>query len=368
MKELYVGLISGTSADGIDAVLLEVEAESIRVVNSLCTPYPPALRQRVLDLARAPSVVPEDLGQTDVVLGLSFANAALALIQKAGVDASDIRAIGCHGQTIRHRPDLEQPFTMQIGDPNQIVAKTGITTVADFRRKDMALGGQGAPLVPAFHEAAFGAANETRAVVNLGGIANLTVLAAGHAVAGFDTGPGNCLLDQHIYKVRGDDFDAQGAWSATGQPDAELLEHLLTDEYFKAGAPKSTGPEYFNLEWLAAKQRVGGTAVRDAALQATLASLTAQSVATAIRANAPDTRLVLLCGGGVHNTDLVGHLGQCMPGIQISSTDLLGVDPDYVEGAAFAWLACQTLHGRQGNVPAATGASAGTILGAIYPA
>ncbi len=368
MKELYIGLISGTSADGIDAVLLEVSAASMTVSRSICVPYPPALRERVVALARAPLLAAADLGQTDAVLGESFANAALALISAAGIAASDVRAIGCHGQTIRHCPDTEQPFTMQIGDPNQIVARTGITTVADFRRRDMALGGQGAPLVPAFHEAAFAVANETRAIINLGGIANISVLAAGRAVAGFDTGPGNCLLDQHSAQERGEAFDAQGAWSAAGEADTELLAHLLRDPFFAAEAPKSTGPEYFNLEWLNAKQREIGSNVAGAALQATLAELTARSVAAAINDYAQGSQLVLLCGGGAHNTDLVRRLSHCLPGAQISSTGLLGIDPDYVEGAAFAWLACQTLHGRPGNVPAATGASKISVLGAIYPA
>ncbi|NNF52326.1 MAG: anhydro-N-acetylmuramic acid kinase [Gammaproteobacteria bacterium] len=368
MPDLYIGLISGTSADGVDAVLLEVSGESVRILHSLCEPYALPLRQRVLELARSPALSVENLGQTDVVLGRFFASAALKLISAAGIEKNDVRAIGSHGQTIRHCPSAELPFTMQIGDPNQIAAITGITTVADFRRRDMALGGQGAPLVPAFHEAAFGASSETRTVVNLGGIANVTVLAAGRATAGFDTGPGNCLLDQHISAERGASFDSEGAWSAQGSPDNELLVQFMRDPYFEKMPPKSSGPEYFNLAWVAAHQRQCGTSVQGAALQASLAELTARSVGSAIKAHAPSSQLVLLCGGGAHNADLVKRLGKSLPGVQVSSTALLGVDPDFVEAAAFAWLACQSLHGRPGNVPAATGASATAVLGAMYPA
>lgn len=368
MSELYIGLISGTSADGIDAALLEVSATEMRVVHGLTVPYPDALRQRVLELANASAISPEDLGQTDAVLGKSFASAALTLLEAAGVKPQEVRAIGSHGQTIRHRPDLQQPFTWQIGDPNQIAARTGIATVADFRRRDMALGGQGAPLVPGFHAAAFGAGQETRVVANIGGIANITVLAAGSASAGFDTGPGNCLLDQYASKALNQRFDDQGSWAASGQPDAALLAQLLSDPYFAAPAPKSSGPEYFNLAWLGSHKRAANLGTAGPDLQATLAELSAQSLAAAVKSHAPDAQLLLLCGGGTQNADLVKRLGRSLPAMQISSTALLGIDPGFVEAAAFAWLAQQALHGRSGNVPPATGASAAAVLGAIYPA
>ncbi len=368
MTQLYIGLISGTSADGIDAALLETSGERLRVLHAHTTPYPESLREHVLALARAAQLIPEDLGQTDRVLGRSFANAALALLGDAGLQAGEISAIGMHGQTIRHRPDLQEPFTWQIGDPNQVAALTGITTVADFRRRDMALGGQGAPLVPAFHRAAFASANETRAVLNLGGIANLTVLNPANADAGFDTGPANCLLDQHAARHDQGRFDSDGSWAAQGQVCKPLLEQLLSDPYFALPPPKSTGPEYFNLEWLAAHQQAGEFGASGADLQATLAELTVQSAASAVRQHAPDARLLIICGGGVHNTDLVNRLARALPGMQISNASLLGIDADYVEAAAFAWLAQRTLAGLPGNVPGATGASGPAVLGAIYPA
>lgn len=368
MSTLYIGLISGTSADGIDAALLDTSDGRLQVVHALTTAYPESLREHVLGLASAGQFQPEDLGQTDRVLGRSFANAALALLDAAGLKAKDISAIGLHGQTIRHRPALQEPFTWQIGDPNQVVTLTGITTVADFRRRDMALGGQGAPLVPAFHQAAFAAETETRVVLNLGGIANLTVLEPGDGVSGFDTGPANCLLDQHVARDRQEPFDRDGGWAARGQPSEPLLKQLLSDPYFALPPPRSTGPEYFNLQWLAAHQQAAGLAESDADLQATLAELTVRSVADAVRKHAPDARLLIVCGGGVRNTDLLKRLARALPGLQISSASLLGIDADYVEAAAFAWLAQRTLAGLPGNVPAATGARGAAILGAIYPA
>ena len=368
MSELFIGLMSGTSVDAIDAALLDTSGDTFRIDDVLSVPYPDGMRARILALASAPAASLDELGQLDGALGQLFGQAANRLIDAAGVRRQDIGAIGSHGQTIRHRPGGTQPFTLQIGDPNQIAQATGITTVADFRRRDMALGGQGAPLVPAFHQAAFGVAGEARSVVNIGGIANLTVLAADGRVHGFDTGPGNVLLDQWIAKSRGLPLDQDGHWADSGTVDDALLGSLLNDPYFCAPVPKSTGPEFFNLAWLEAHMQAAPAARRDMDVQATLAELTAASIALAVQAEAPDARLVLVCGGGSHNSDLLARLVRKLPGRQVSDTSLLGVDPDFVEAAAFAWLARETLAGRPGNVPAATGARSAAVLGGIYPA
>lgn len=360
--------MSGTSVDSIDAALLETDGNSCKVIHALCVPFGEAARDRILALANAASAELDELGQVDRMLGESLGAAANALIESARVRRGDVRAIGSHGQTIRHRPTLQTPFTLQIGDPNQVVHATGITTVADFRRRDMALGGQGAPLVPAFHKAAFGRAGETRAVVNIGGIANLTALDADGGVRGFDTGPGNALLDRWIARCRELPMDTGGRWAASGTVDEALLEHLLDDPYFPAPAPKSTGPEHFNLDWLAARAGACRSKAEGADMQATLAELTAASIAQAVAAEAPEARLVLLCGGGSHNDDLVERLARRLPGRRVADTSLSGIDPDFVEAAAFAWLARQTLAGRPGNVPQATGAESASVLGAIYPA
>lgn len=367
LTDLYMGLMSGTSADGIDAALLDMADGSPTLVHSVSLTYPPDLRRRIVEMASATTTRLEDLGQLDHVLGQAFADAAIQLIAEAGIAADDVRAIGCHGQTVRHRPALESPFSLQIGDPNLIAARTGITTVADFRRRDMALGGQGAPLVPAFHKAAFGSTSANRVVVNIGGIANLTVLASDGTVSGFDTGPGNVLLDQNIAACRGEAFDRDGGWAASGRASESLLSQMLSDPYFIASPPKSTGPEYFNLRWLTAHRKQCKTDAEGADLQATLAELTARSIAAAIDDQAQRFERVLLCGGGTHNADLVARLAWCLPDTPIDDTTCAGIDPDFVEAAAFAWLAYQTTHGLPGNVPAVTGASAPSVIGAIYP-
>ncbi len=368
MDELFIGLISGTSVDSIDAALLEATGTNLSVRHSLSVPFTPELRRRVLDLASAAAVDFDELGQTDSLLGQAFGNAARALIAAAEIAPGQVSAIGSHGQTIRHRPGLTPPYTIQIGDPNQIVLATGITTVADFRRRDMALGGQGAPLVPAFHRAAFAAAGETRSVINIGGIANLTLLDSNGGTSGFDTGPGNTLLDQWIQSSRGVAMDEDGHWAASGTADDALLKRLLDDTYFHSPAPKSTGPEYFNLEWLRAHAQAAGRNPGGADMQATLAELTAMSIAQAVRSQAFNSSQVFLCGGGSHNGDLVTRLSRALPDVQIGTTAPLGIDPDFVEAAAFAWLARETLAGRPGNVPQATGARSPAVLGAIYPA
>ncbi|MEP7043826.1 MAG: anhydro-N-acetylmuramic acid kinase [Dokdonella sp.] len=363
MSTLYLGLISGTSADGIDAALVRFEP-SLEVVAAATTPYPPALRDRLLALASTRAALPlDDYGALDVEIGLHFANAATALLDASNVDRRDVAAIGSHGQTVRHRPSGAFPFTLQIGDPSVIAERTGITTVADFRRADVAAGGQGAPLLPALHAAVFTNPAATRAILNLGGIANVTLLAPAGGVLGFDTGPANCLLDAWAQRHRGTPRDDDGAWARGGRIDAALLARLLDDAYFAAPPPKSTGREYFNLDWLQPRLREATDA---ASVQATLLALSARSIADALRAQTSGAFEVYACGGGVHNAALMDALRGELPGTKVASTAQLGLDPDFVEAVGFAWLARERLAGRPGNLPAVTGARGLRRLGAIY--
>jgi anhydro-N-acetylmuramic acid kinase len=362
---LYLGLISGTSADGIDAALVRFEPR-LEVLAARTIAYSDAIRDSILTLATANAAIAlDDFGALDVAVGTAFADAALAVLRDAGVDHSAVAAIGSHGQTIRHRPSGPFPFTLQIGDASVIAEKTRITTIADFRRADVAAGGQGAPLLPALHAALFSASDRTRVILNLGGIANITVLAPGRDVLGFDTGPANCLLDAWALRHRGTARDEGGAWAASGRVDRAELDAWLSDPYFKAPPPKSTGREHFNLDWLDARVR---TDAAPADVQATLLALTATSIADAIRASAPDAREVFACGGGVHNPALMSALRDRLAPATLDSTSALGLDPDYVEAAGFAWLARARIAQTPGNLPAVTGARGPRVLGAIHAA
>lgn len=367
MGELYIGLISGTSVDGVDAVLCEIDDASLRLLAAETLPYPTELRRRVAALIDRPQVALAELGGLDVALGEHFAACALEIASRAGVAPSRITAIGHHGQTVFHKPDPPEPFTLQIGDPNVVAARTGITTVADFRRLDIAVGGQGAPLVPAFHAWRFADASETRVVVNIGGIANITVLAPGSDVLGFDTGPGNTLLDRWIERARGLDRDEGGEWASGGRLDRDLLAALLDEPYFAAPPPKSTGRELFNAAWLDAKLAAAGRRPDDRDVQATLAELTAETIAAAIARHAPGCARLIVCGGGAHNADLLARLERAAR-ITVESTERYGIGPDWVEGAAFAWLARARLAGWPGNVPSVTGARKPVMLGGVYSA
>lgn len=367
MSEFLIGLMSGTSADGIDVALVEFNPAP-HLHTSHFLPYASEMRERILQFASARySGDPIDaMGTLDGELGGWFARAVHELLHKAGVPASRIRAIGSHGQTVRHRPGGPHPFTLQIADPNLIAARSGITVVADFRRRDMAFSGQGAPLVPAFHRAVFASPRESRAVVNIGGIANVTVLPArGHPVTGFDTGPGNVLLDIWSAMNLNAPHDAAGEFAASGRVDTTLLQTLLADDYFAAPPPKSTGREYFNATWLERQVRNGTPAAAD--VMTTLVELTAQSIHDAITRHASGTERVLVCGGGTHNHYLMRRLQFLFGDTQVESTEKYGIHPDWVEAMAFAWLARETVNGRPGNLPDVTGASQATVLGAIYP-
>lgn len=388
MGALFTGLMSGTSLDGIDAVILDFDEGGLALVGALHTPYPPALRAALLQVVGRGEARLDTLGQLDVQLADAYAGAARGAWQAAGLGAADISAIGCHGQTIWHAPAGPHPFTWQLGDAHRLAELTGVTVVADFRRRDVAAGGQGAPLVPAFHADVFRAPDEDRLLLNLGGIANVTWLPAAGEVLGFDTGPANGLLDAWCQEVRGEVYDADGAWAASGTVHAPLLERLLDEPWLQQPPPRSTGRELFNLAWL---RRRGGDllgTLAPADVQATLAEFTAQSVAAALRFLPAVPARVLVCGGGTYNHDLQRRLdaalqlrataagavtpapdgAACLRRILLENTGDHGLDPMQVEAAAFAWLAWRTLNGLPGNLPAVTGARGERVLGCVIPA
>lgn len=363
----YIGLMSGTSVDGVDAALVSISPEgALEVLATHRHPFPETVRAAIQALMPSGPGEIDRAGELDMQLGELFADAANELLKQSGHAASGIRAIGSHGQTIRHRPQAAHPFTRQIGNPSVIAERTGISTIADFRSRDIAAGGHGAPLVPAFHESIFRKAGTNRAIVNIGGIANITGLPGDPqaAVIGFDTGPGNTLLDGWIQHMRGEMLDRDGAWAASGSVLPELLARLLADNYFSLPPPKSSGREHFHLDWLRAALR-GQESAQD--VQATLAELTARSIADALNRHLPNTPAeIYICGGGVHNRDLMARLQRLLGAIPLSSTQKLGLDPDWVEAAAFAWLAHRTLAGKPGNLPSVTGAKHPVVLGGIY--
>ena len=365
---LFLGLMSGTSADGIDAALVQFpQTGGCRFIHGHTRAWEATTRAALIALGQGGEATSLDaLGQLDASVGIAFAAAANHLLNEAGVQRAQVRAIGSHGQTIRHRPLSEPAFTWQIGDANRIAELTGISTVADFRRRDVAAGGHGAPLMPAFHLAMLGSADEDRAVLNLGGIANLSLIARDGSIRGFDTGPANALLDGWCQRHLGHAFDAEGAFAASGQVDEALLARLLAEPWFALPPPKSTGREHFHLEWVQAQ--LDDTPLAPADVQATLLELTAATVADALLAQLPQARRVLVCGGGVRNPRLLQRLQARLPGVAIASSAEHGLDPDYMEAMGFAWLAQQTLAGLPGNLPSVSGARGPRILGAIHPA
>lgn len=345
----------------------------MQVEASLTHPFTPSQRAAIRELCAPGDDEIARLGELDRELGEVFADAAMALLERANIPASQVRAIGSHGQTVRHASARTgagaRGYSLQIADPHTIAERTGITTVADFRRRDIAAGGEGAPLVPAFHQACFARAQERRVILNLGGIANVTLLAGDALLGGFDTGPANTLLDHWAERHLGQPCDVDGAWAAQGQPLQSLLARMLAEEpYFARSGPRSTGRELFNARWLERWQDEIGAA-RAVDIQATLAELSAQSIARALQAEGFLADTLLVCGGGVHNTDLLARLRRALPaGTRVCSTAEEGLDPDAIEAAAFAWLAHRCLHGEAGNSPQVTGARGARILGAICPA
>jgi anhydro-N-acetylmuramic acid kinase len=361
---IYLGLISGTSMDAIDAALVDFDVAPPHIIATSATPFEPALKRRVSAVIdHVNGVALDELGQIDVEVGRAFAQAALSLLQSAGLRPGRVTAIGSHGQTLRHRPDLPVPFTWQIGDPNTVAEMTGITVVADFRRRDVAAGGQGAPLLPVFHDQVFRGDAEDRVIANLGGIANITILKRDTSVTGFDTGPANRLLDAWISQHEGKDFDADGAWAAGGRVDETLLRELLDEPYLRLAPPKSTGRELFNLRWLNSKLGLFSREPRD--VQATLQQFTAASLASAVRQYAPGASLYV-CGGGARNAGLLAAIAVLTAPNRVASTAALGLDPDYVEAVAFAWFAMRTLEGLTSSAGSVTGAKGARILGGVY--
>lgn len=361
--DYYIGIMSGTSLDGIDAVLADFTSASPLLCQTFFLPYDESLRNQLLVLHQPGN---DELHRAAVLsnqLTHLYAEAVDGLLKNIGLAAGSIVAIGCHGQTIRHCPEPENRYTMQLLNPALLVERTGITVVADFRNRDIAAGGQGAPLVPAFHQAFFGSADCHRVIVNIGGIANLTSLAPGSAVIGFDSGPGNLLMDAWCHRHTGHLYDKEGAWAATGQVIPALLEKLLACRYFSLSPPKSTGRDLFNMRWLE-NILVGNESSQD--VQTTLLQLTTQTIADAIDNYCPNAKETYLCGGGARNSLLLSNLTKALPGRKVALTNALGVDADWVEGYAFAWLARQAILGLPGNLPAVTGASGARILGAVY--
>ncbi|MFO8140576.1 MAG: anhydro-N-acetylmuramic acid kinase [Marinobacter sp.] len=363
----WLGLMSGTSMDAVDAVLVSFNDQSLAIKNTFSLPYPEQLRQRLL-LATRNQANADELGELDTLTGQHFGKTAAELITRTGVAREQIAAIGSHGQTIRHQPTGPAPFSMQIGNAACIAEMTGITTVSDFRSRDLAAQGQGAPLVPAFHQWLFGSHQQDRCILNLGGIANITWLpAAGRKpVVGFDTGPANALLDAWCFDQTGRHFDDNGHLANEGVVHPELLASMLSDAYFCKAPPKSTGKERFNLDWIHTHlQRFPELSPAD--VQKTLLQLTVITILRQMPQESADM-MVYACGGGTFNSLLMNELRAGLGSVALTTTAELGLDPQWVEPTAFAWMARQTLRGLPGNLPEVTGAKGSRVLGAIYPA
>ncbi|MDR6914055.1 anhydro-N-acetylmuramic acid kinase [Pseudomonas sp. 3296] len=361
---LYIGVMSGTSLDGLDIALVEL-SPAIKLIATHYIPMPVSLRTELLGLCASG---PDEIARSAIAQQHWVKLAAKgihSLLDQKNLKPEDIRAIGSHGQTIRHEP--ARGFTVQIGNPALLTELTGITVVSDFRSRDVAAGGQGAPLVPAFHEALFDERAGHRAVLNVGGFSNLSLIEPGQPVAGFDCGPGNVLLDAWIHQQRGENFDRDGQWAASGNVEPDLLNQLLSDPFFVTKGPKSTGREVFNLPWLTQHlSKLPTYAAED--VQATLLELTALTIVESLQHAQPNTQELLVCGGGAHNATLMERLAGLLPNTKVSSTATHGVDPDWVEAMAFAWLAHCCLEGIAANRPSVTGARGQRVLGAIYPA
>ena len=362
--ELFIGLMSGTSADGVDAVLLRA-SDPPRTLAIASLPFSSSLRQAIEALQQPGPDELHRAAEVSNALADAYGEAVAALLTQSGCSRTDIRALGAHGQTVRHRP--ESGYTLQLLNAARLAEQTGLPVVYDLRQADVAAGGQGAPLVPAFHASVFASTQARRAIVNIGGIANVSLLprrsfSEPMTARGYDTGPGNTLLDAWHYQHRGGYFDEQGCWAASGHVDPGLLAAMLDDPYFSEPAPKSTGRDRFHTQWLAGKVAQCPSPLRPEDVQATLAELTALTIAEACAGLADE---VYVCGGGAFNLDLLDRLQRHLAGTPVRSTDALGIAPLSVEGAAFAWLAWRRIHGQPGNLPAVTGARGERVLGAV---
>ncbi|ACT47108.1 anhydro-N-acetylmuramic acid kinase [Methylotenera mobilis] len=364
-SELFIGLMSGTSLDGVDVALVKFDhAQQLQLLKTHFVAYPVELRTQILALQHPTANELETTAQMGNTLAQLYADAVNALLANAQLNSSTITAIGCHGQTIRHRPELG--FTMQIGNAALLSELTGITVISDFRSRDIAAGGQGAPLVPAFHRDVFSHSTRNRAIINIGGIANITYLSTTGTVFGFDSGPGNMLLDAWIKQHLDLDYDADGQWASTGNTIKPLLASMLSEPYFAAAPPKSTGRDLFNTSWLNHHLSQSACAAHDVAR--TLVALSAHSITDAVRQHCGQVDEIYLCGGGAKNKLLQNELQALMTDITIATTEQLGMGVDWVEAIAFAWLAKQCITKQTANLPQVTGAKGLRILGAIYQA
>lgn len=368
MRSLYVGIMSGTSLDGIDIALsrFNPDSQQAECLDALCLNIPDDLKTQLLNLC-----IPADnelvrAGQAGNRWASLTASGVHQLLQRNRLIPSDIRSIGSHGQTIRHHPELG--FSMQIGAPALLAERTGISVISDFRSRDLAAGGEGAPLVPAFHNWLLSDPEQTRTLINIGGFSNLTIMRPGQPPAGFDSGPGNALMDGWIQQHKSRAFDESGNWARQGRVIPQLLQSMLGDSYFARTGPKSTGREYFNQSWLNAHLAPLETETRAEDIQATLLALTVHSIAESVKRTANDSSALYLCGGGARNTLLLEQLQKLLPHQQVATTQVLGVDPDWMEAMAFAWLAWRFDERLTGNLPSVTGASGERVLGALYPA
>lgn len=368
MKQLFIGLMSGTSLDGIDVALVDFSQATPQLIATHLEPIIPELREQLLALSLPGNNEIDRMGEADNAFALNQVTAIENLLAKTDYSIKQVTAVGSHGQTIRHRPDFDSPFTLQIGNPALMTEKLSCTVIADFRRRDMAAGGQGAPLVPAFHEWLFQHDQQLRFVVNIGGIANVTVLHTDSATdaVGYDTGPGNVLMDYWVHKNQGVSCDKNGRWATTGQVIPKLLNQLMKADYLHLSYPKSTGRELFNGYWLEEQLALTAIPASTEDVQATLLEFTALTITNAIQSHKGDNKQVFLCGGGAENQALFSRIQDLLGDIKLAKTEQLGVPAVWLEACAFAWLAKRCLEGLPGNLPAVTGAKKRRILGAIY--
>ena len=367
-RELYIGLISGTSIDGIDCALVEFKQGRPSLLAWHSQVIGPNLKKKILALCANQNISLDLLGQVDIELGRSFAQGCNTLLKEQGLTSQEIIAIGSHGQTVFHQPHTDFPFSLQIGDPNTIAQRTGINTVADFRRRDMAVGGQGAPLAPLLHSHCFSSANKQRVILNIGGMSNITILAKQQAVVAFDTGPGNVLMDYWIDRHLHKSFDSNGDWAAGGTVDPLLLATLLQEDYFSQPCPKSTGRELFNGQWLEQILSQLSKQIAPQDVQASLLELTASSIHTSISEHMLKVDELYVCGGGAHNSRLMQRLAELFTQTEVQTTEALNIHPDWVEATAFAWLAKQHIDVQTVDTRSITGATQTTLLGGMYPA
>ena len=363
----YIGLMTGTSMDAVDTVLVEIPVGGkTRLAASHDYPLPDTLRQKIISACSSEASSPQDFASLDDELAETYAMCVQSLLEQTEIRADEIRAIGSHGQTIRHCPDCQPPYTIQLGNGERLLDLTGITTVNNFRQDDLNAGGQGAPLAPLFHHHLFAQPDKTLVGINLGGIANISILHADGQITGFDTGPANTLMDKWIERHQGVRYDQDARWAQSGQISSSLLENLLSEPWLSRKPPKSTGPELFNLQWL--DRHLAGLDIDPADVQLSLCEYTAITLTDAISHYAPDCEKAVICGGGAYNPLLIDRIKHHLPNTSLVNSENYGIAPEWVEACMFAWLAYRTMNGLPGNVPAVTGASHEVVLGTIHPA